>query len=89
MNVGQTGARKRSVLDFVFRGMQKVGRIFKGPPETQSPRIRKNSKSERVIMAPQNRFYHSDSSAENVSDNSGDEKDFSRELERCKITEDP
>lgn len=84
MNVGQAGHRKRSVLDLVFRGMRHMGRIFKASPNPQVASLRKNSKSERVIMVSKERLYDSGSPTEDLSGDSGGLEDFSRELERWK-----
>jgi hypothetical protein len=77
---------KKSVFDFVIKGMQKIGfsRMFKTDQEKIIYNLRKNSKSERVILKSEEFLNDSEESSERTSEESdeNDPKEFSRELEK-------
>ena len=86
MNMGNSENSKKSVFGFVKRGMQKIGlgSIF-GDQQNIIRNLRKNSKSERIILTSQEILNESDLSPEesddNLSNQSNENQDFSREIE--------
>jgi hypothetical protein len=81
MNMGEI-PKKKSVLDFVFKGMWKMGfnSMFKTEHDRRAQNLRKNSKSERFIFKSEEML---DDSEDKISlESKENEKDFSRELEK-------
>ena len=86
MNIGEPlVSKKKSMLDFMFKGIRKIGfgKLF-GEENTKNEiiyNLRKNSKSERVILKSEALLGNSEESSERESSSSEDQKDFSKELE--------
>ena len=88
MNIGEIPKKnKKSVFEYVFKGMWKMGfnSMFKTEHEDQVHNLRKNSKSERIILTSEEVLYNSEETSKTSEESEEDQKDFSRELEKLLV----